>query len=105
MTTFASSSESAAIVVAGDICLDVLGYPIPPSPKDENSSEENWRQTGETRTFYRRGGAWLLAEFLRAALKQGNWSGNFVEPVAPELTEAGFEGLTRDKRSSIRCSV
>ena len=95
-TTATSPSEPATVVVAGDICLDVLGYPIPPSPKSENSSEENWRQTGETRTFYRRGGTWLLADFVRAALKRGELTGNVVEPVAPVIqSDDDFERLTR----------
>lgn len=52
------SSIPGAVVVAGDVCLDVLGLPIPPAPHVAGGGEENWRQTGETRTFYRRGGTW-----------------------------------------------
>ena len=55
MTEIAKGS----IVVAGDICLDVVGLPIPPSSV-LGGSTDNWRQTGETRTYYLPGGAMLL---------------------------------------------
>ena len=54
------------IVVAGDVCLDVLGIAIPPK-SSPTKAEDNWRQTGETRTHYRLGGTFLLAKFIREA--------------------------------------
>lgn len=91
------TSEPCTVVVAGDICLDVLGLPIPPAPLAAGSSEENWRQTGETRTFYRRGGTWLLADLLRSALKAAARSATLIEPIAPGVTEDDFEKFTRQQ--------
>jgi hypothetical protein len=55
------------ILVAGDVCLDVLGISMPaPAPKD--GKPDNWRQTGETRTHLRLGGALLLAQFVKACV-------------------------------------
>lgn len=88
-------SDSPVIVVSGDICLDVLGYPITPSPKNATTLDENWRQAGEIRTFYRRGGVWLLADFLKAALKPTNCC-TIVEPVLGK-SEVDFERLTRQQ--------
>src|SRR5687768_17058564 len=55
-----------SLVVAGDICLDVLGIPVPPPPGGEIPTD-NWRQSGETRTHYLPGGALLLEMWVRAA--------------------------------------
>ena len=92
----ANPSEPVSVVVAGDVCLDVLGLPIPPSPKNGQATEENWRQTGETRTFYRRGGAWLLADFVEAALKHARPGSQVIQPIAPHAkTDEERERLTR----------
>lgn len=68
MTTGMTTSETKArrILVAGDVCLDVVGVPVPPPPKSSGSLSENWRLTGEMRTHFLPGGAMLLAEFIRA---------------------------------------
>ena len=50
-TASTTATPPKAIVVAGDICLDVVGIPIPPSA-DSKEGTDNWRQTGETRTHY-----------------------------------------------------
>ena len=57
-------SGAVEILVAGDVCLDVVGVPIPEKPTE--FSAENWRLTGEIRTHFLPGGAMLLAEFIRA---------------------------------------
>jgi hypothetical protein len=55
------------MLVAGDICLDVVGVPaLPPSVTVDPI--DNWRLTGETRTHYLLGGAMLVARLIRAAL-------------------------------------
>lgn len=84
-------SSPLQIVVAGDVCLDVLGYPIPGSPGDGATPKENWRHTGETRTFYRHGGAWLLEDLVRAALKKGGLDCKIGMPTRPK----DIEKLTR----------
>jgi hypothetical protein len=52
------------ILVAGDVCIDVVGVPVP--PRVDGEPMENWRLTGETRTHFLAGGAMLLAKFIRA---------------------------------------
>lgn len=54
-----------SILVAGDVCLDVVTVNVPEPPRGQ--AAENWRQTGETRTHYQPGGALLLAQFIEAA--------------------------------------
>ncbi len=58
---------SKQIHVAGDVCLDVLGISMP-APVLKNGKADNWRQTGETRTHFRLGGALLLTKFVEAAV-------------------------------------
>ncbi len=53
------------ILVAGDVCLDVVGVPI--TAKTAKTDAENWRLTGETRTHFLPGGAMLLAKLVRDA--------------------------------------
>lgn len=62
-----TETKPRRILVAGDVCLDVVGVPVPPSAPGE-SATENWRLTGEMRTHFLPGGAMLLAEFIREAL-------------------------------------
>lgn len=71
------------ILVAGDVCLDVVGVPIP--PKAPEGKDENWRLTGETRTHFLPGGALLLTEFVRAAA--GGQSGVVVSGPTALLPE------------------
>ena len=66
---------SKQILVAGDVCLDVIGVPLPAPAEVPGIASENWRLTGEIRTHFRTGGAMLLADFIRASLPpaaQGN---------------------------------
>ena len=58
-----------SILVAGDVCLDVVGITIPP-PSSIDGVVDNWRLTGETRTHYLRGGALLVADWVRAATRE-----------------------------------
>ena len=64
--TSAAADQPRRILVAGDVCLDVVGVPLP--PKTTEGMDENWRLTGETRTHFLPGGALLLTEFVRGAL-------------------------------------
>ncbi len=77
------------IIVAGDICLDVVGVPMPPQPGDPKA--QNWRLTGETRTHYLPGGALLLAEWVRAAVGSlGTVTG--PQPIRPDGLGGGQAG-------------
>ncbi len=60
------TENKPVVLVAGDVCLDVVGIQKPPDPSalDKN---DNWRLTGEICTHYFPGGAFLLAEFIRAS--------------------------------------
>src|SRR4051812_47831407 len=73
MPTKPKSSENTArrILVAGDVCLDVVGVPVPPPTCSTEIPAENWRLAGETRTHFLPGGAMLLAKFIRASRLAG----------------------------------
>lgn len=60
------SDKTPEILVAGDVCLDVVGVPMP--AKSGSLKDKNWQLTGETRTHFLPGGAILLAELVRAAV-------------------------------------
>lgn len=55
-----------SIIVAGDICLDVVGIPFLPVDSGDETAE-NWRSKGEVRTYYLPGGALQLADFVSSA--------------------------------------
>jgi len=79
------------IVVAGDVCLDVVGVPMP--PPTEASAMENWRLTGEIRTHYLPGGAMLLSQLIESAVR--DLPGVTVigpRPVAPPQLCGGASG-------------
>src|SRR5437870_2877266 len=58
--------KKITVLVAGDVCLDVVGIPVA-APSQKADEADNWRLTGEIRTSYLPGGAFQLAEFVRAA--------------------------------------
>ncbi len=74
------SGTKGSIVVAGDICLDVIGIPVPPPPPSETQAD-NWKQSGETRTHYLLGGALLLERWVKAAAP--DWSVHGIVPCRP----------------------
>jgi hypothetical protein len=79
------------IHVAGDVCLDVLGISMPP-PVLKSGQTHNWRQTGETRTHFRLGGALLLAEFIKVAVEEAD-----VHGPRPRLPDALAQGRSNDQ--------
>ncbi len=84
------AKDKYRVTVVGDICLDVVGVPIPRDTSGEKDLD-NWQQTGETRTFYLPGGSLLLQHFVDSALKfQLGAKYDYVDgpsPVVPtELT-------------------
>ena len=58
--------KQGVVLVAGDVCLDVVGIPVP-GISSIPAETDNWRLTGEICTHYLPGGAFQLAEFVRAA--------------------------------------
>ena len=101
----------STILVAGDICLDVVGIPIPGASTPPDGTD-NWRLTGEVRTHYLPGGALQLAAFVRAACHELDADVKAPSPCLPKdlscdqqpdqpLTMAEFariaERLTRDE--------
>src|SRR5437016_4270259 len=76
-----AKTKHRRILVAGDVCLDVVGVPIP--PKAAEAGAENWRLSGETRTHFLPGGAMLLAKFIRAS--------RLSAPLAAAEKKAAFE--------------
>jgi len=91
------------ILVAGDVCIDVIGVPVPRKGDSEDGREENWRLTGEIRTHYLRGGALLLADMVLAAAPAARLIGPRLETpkalrsgkTSTPLVQTLFERLTR----------
>ncbi len=79
--TTASETKPRRVLVAGDVCLDVVAVPNPPDPTETDA--ENWRIAGETRTHFLPGGAMLLAKFIR--------SSRMKEPLAEAEKKAQAE--------------
>ena len=79
------------IQVAGDVCLDVLGISMPACVSNKGKPD-NWRQTGETRTHFRLGGALLLAKFIESAAE-----GAVVRGPRPRLPDALSQGRSTEQ--------
>ena len=62
------AAKKAGVLVAGDVCLDVVGIPVPGASSVPGEAD-NWRLTGEVRTHYLPGGALQLAEFIQSACR------------------------------------
>ena len=92
------SKKPRQILVAGDICLDVVGVPQPPQGDSECAVEENWRLTGEVRTHLLPGGAMLLAEFVRSAIHAGLISDAVRAAVAGKKDAEEIRRATVDAR-------
>ena len=93
-----NAKRSKSMVIAGDVCLDVVGVPIPP-PATRSDAVDNWRQTGETQTHYLPGGVMLLEEMIRASTT--GWT---IDGAVPQLPEAlaGLANTTAGARGSIQ---
>lgn len=76
-----------SILVAGDVCLDVVATPIPGT--SGRSGVDNWRITGETRTHFLPGGAMLLAKFARHARQARQKAGGSVSESSLDSEIAG----------------
>jgi len=76
--------RQGGIVVAGDVCLDVLTAPMTAQRKKGDPCE-NWRLSGGHRTFHLPGGAMLLARFLACATGQTVAGPAFRRPAALTL--------------------
>jgi len=76
--------RQGGIVVAGDVCLDVLTAPMTAQRKKGDPCE-NWRLSGGNRTFHLPGGAMLLARFLACATGQTVAGPAFRRPAALTL--------------------
>lgn len=83
-----SSTDPLEIHVAGDLCLDVAGVPMPP-PAADVKLPNNWQLTGETRTQYLPGGVLLLAEWIRAAFPDADV--HATQPCLPDALACGKE--------------
>ena len=63
------SVQSPCIVVAGDVCIDWLSIPVESLvPGPDSSQPMNWQLRGGRHMYARRGGAWLTADFVEAAV-------------------------------------
>ncbi|MCB2231721.1 AAA family ATPase [bacterium] len=81
------------VVVAGDICLDILAVPRPPR-KPTDKVVDNWRLTGEMRTHHMLGGACLLADFVECAIQTAR---DEAEAKAKAEAEAADKAETKEK--------
>src|SRR6266852_2986462 len=67
------SNAEPTIVVAGDVCIDWFGIPVPrfvETPELQAGPIANWRLREGLRMFARPGGAWLLADLVASAAGQ-----------------------------------
>ena len=78
----ALSMAKTKIHVAGDVCIDLIGVPIPRHVSEAGRETPNWRLTGEICTHYVRGGALLLADMVHAAVPDTKVSG--PQLITPE---------------------
>ena len=85
-TVSTTVNECGLIEIAGDICLDVAGVPIAPRVM-MGHKDDNWRQTGETRTHYLHGGSLLLQHWVQAAAPRHNVRG--PRPCLPSALACG----------------
>jgi hypothetical protein len=94
MSNLAPKGESASnlsIVVAGDVCIDWLSIPVESLvPGQDASLPMNWQLRGGRHMYARRGGAWLTADSVEAAV------GNAVRVVKPE-PEPNLENVPPEK--------
>jgi len=90
------TSSSKSVIVAGDVCIDVIGVPKP-RPGNQKEQTENWRLTGEMRTYCRRGGALLLTDMIQAAMKsRGAVQGPILEAPGNLPAIAGPRGVDEE---------
>jgi hypothetical protein len=81
--TLETDTRDVRILILGDVNLDTL---IVPLPQDRHPSEDRrmtWQTEGTCWLHRRRGGAWLLAELINAALS----STSFVEKLGKHVAE------------------
>ena len=101
--------DKPSILVAGDICLDVVRIPVARTATGGGESD-NWRLSGEMDTHYLPGGAFLLSEFVRACApdfdvknpvpcrpKELTCDGKPEQPMSLEVFLGVAERLTRDE--------
>jgi hypothetical protein len=101
-----SPAATPRIAVAGDVCLDVVALAAPPTPADVSTSTNNWRSTGETRTFFLPGGTLLMKDMVRAAVAGAGvvegprfkWPSPFVPGARPHFSLSGDQLLTQAMR-------
>jgi len=78
-----SKPAQLEIHVAGDVCLDVVGIPVPPASIQE--TQNNWQLTGETRPEFLLGGALLLADWIKSAVSGTKASVSSTKIQLPEI--------------------
>jgi len=95
------------IIVAGDVCLDVIARRLENSPSA--SAQDNWQFAGERRTEFLPGGALLLADMVTSALTAAGVKAQVTGPQLPRprelqnrqdgrwLTAAELPRLTREE--------
>jgi hypothetical protein len=90
------SVQTPCIVVAGDVCIDWLSIPVESLvPGPDSSQPMNWQLRGGRHMYARRGGAWLTADFVEAAV------GDRAKVAKPQ-PEPNLENVPR-KRLFTRC--
>jgi hypothetical protein len=80
------------IIVAGDVCVDWLSIPVDSLVPDRNSREPmNWELRGGHQMYARRGGAWLTADLVEAAV------GNSARVVKPAEDDDSLENIPPER--------
>lgn len=76
------------IIVAGDVCIDWLSILVDSHvPKQDSPPPMNWQLRGGRHMYARRGGAWLTADFVEAAVGD---SATVLKPAEEKLSLANI---------------
>jgi len=90
MTTHSTPGNEPAettVVVAGDVCIDWLSIPVESIVQGQGQLQPmNWQLRGGRHMYARRGGAWLTADFVGAAVHK-------VATVQKPEPEQGLESV------------
>jgi hypothetical protein len=86
------SQNTPRIVVAGDLCIDRLSIPVESHASQQDSpTPMNWQLRSGRHMYARRGGAWLTADFVEAAV------GNSATVLKPAKEKLPLEHVPPDK--------
>jgi len=85
-------ADTVRIFVLGDVNLDSLIVPLGPRSQAEPLGQMGWLREEHFWRHRRRGGAWLLAEIINAALRSPNFVKQFGTITAETYDPVACQG-------------